>query len=330
MGEFEYTFTVFTPTYNRAATLSRVRDSLDAQTYRDFEWIVVDDGSTDGTKELVEGWQRDAWFPIRYFRQPNSGKHVAFNRGVQAAKGAFFLTLDSDDACDPEALERLLYWWEQIPESEREGFSAVTGQCRDQHGRALGTPYPRSPLDCGAIEARWRYRVKGEKWGFQRTDVLRQHPFPEPDGVKFVSESLVWRAIDVAGYKTRFVNETWRTYWMDEEGKGSLTEITPKVLEGRMMVHAQTLNELGSWVRVNPTAFASAAINLSRYGLARGMRPPAIVGLARPLWAKALVAVLLPAGALASARDRWRRPAGHGAQAVSGSDDASGPESPGA
>lgn len=327
MGEFDRTFTVFTPTYNRASTLHRVRDSLDAQTYRDFEWVIVDDGSSDGTQQPVEGWQHDAWFPIRYFRQPNSGKHVAFNRAVREARGELFLTLDSDDACDADALARLLHWWEKIPASERQGFSAVTGQCRDQHGRVLGTPYPRSPLDCGPIEARWRFRVKGEKWGFQRTDVLRDHPFPEPEGVKFVSESLVWRAIDVAGYKTRFVNETLRTYWMEEEGKVSLTEITPKVLEGRMMVHAQTLNELGSWFAVNPMAFASAAINLSRYGLSRGMRPPAILRLVRPLWAKGLVAVLLSAGAVASARDRRSH---HGLQAIPGRADASGPGSPGA
>src|SRR5437762_2817315 len=96
-------FTVFTPTYNRAGTLPRVYESLKAQTFRDFEWIIVDDGSADSTQELVQSWIGDLDFPIRYFRQQNQGKHVAVNLGVKEARGEFFLNLDSDDACVPEA-----------------------------------------------------------------------------------------------------------------------------------------------------------------------------------------------------------------------------------
>src|SRR5690242_19362698 len=100
-------FTVFTPTYNRAHTIERVYRSLCTQNCRDFEWLVVDDGSTDGTEALIRQWQHEAEFPIRYFWQPNAGKHVAMNRGVAEASGSLFLTLDSDDACVPWALERL-------------------------------------------------------------------------------------------------------------------------------------------------------------------------------------------------------------------------------
>ena len=307
MGGYETTFTVFTPTYNRADRLGRARDSLEAQTYRDFEWLIVDDGSSDGTRPLVERWQRDASFPIRYLYQSNSGKHVAFNRAVRAAKGALFLTLDSDDGCVPEALERLLYWWEQIPQDERSGFSAVTALCQDHAGRLVGTRFPSSPFDSNSILLRWRHRVQGEKWGFQLTDVLRQHPFPEPEGAKYVSESFVWRAIDRAGYKTRFVNEVLRIYWTAEQGKPNISTLSLSVMQGRMVVHAQTLNDLAGWFAVNPTAFASAAVNLSRYGLQRGMRPRAILGAVHRPWAKFLVGALLPVGAAASLRDRRAR-----------------------
>ena len=92
-----YTFTVFTPTYNRAATLARVYESLQRQTFTDFEWIIVDDGSTDETAELVQQWRSESSFPIRYIWQPNQGKHVAFNRGVELARGELFLPHDSDD-----------------------------------------------------------------------------------------------------------------------------------------------------------------------------------------------------------------------------------------
>ena len=303
----ETTFTVFTPTYNRADTLGRVRDSLEAQTFRDFEWLIVDDGSTDGTGQLVERWRRTTRFPIRYLYQSNAGKHVAFNRAVREAKGALFLTLDSDDACVPEALERLLYWWEQIPQDERAGFSAVTALCQDQTGRLVGTRFPESPFDGTSIELRWRHRVRGEKWGFQLTEVLRSHPFPEPAGARYVSESYVWRAIDASGYKTRFVNEVLRIYWIDDNDTANMSTLSLSVMQGRMVVHAQTLDDLGAWFRVNPRAFASAAVNLSRYGLQRGMRWPTILGTVRRPWAKVLVAALLPVGAIVSLRDRRHR-----------------------
>src|ERR1700736_1708087 len=91
-------FTVFTPTYNRAHTLHRVFNSLKAQSFRDFEWVLVDDGSTDNTEELAELWIKTADFPIRYFWQKNSGKHIAYNFGIREARGQMFAVLDSDDA----------------------------------------------------------------------------------------------------------------------------------------------------------------------------------------------------------------------------------------
>src|SRR5258707_3990522 len=86
-GNYRYVFTVFTPTFNRSLTLRRVYESLRLQTFRDFEWLIVDDGSTDGTGELVEKWQTESGFPIRYIYQENQGKPVAFNRGVPQDQG---------------------------------------------------------------------------------------------------------------------------------------------------------------------------------------------------------------------------------------------------
>src|SRR5581483_7740515 len=138
-----YTFTVFTATYNRAYTLPRVYHSLCSQTFRDFEWLIVDDGSTDNTPELISQWQNAGNLPIRYLRQENRGRHVAFNRGVREAQGALFLNCDSDDACVPHALERFMYHWENIPLTERDGFSAVTALCMDTDGKIMGDKFPR-------------------------------------------------------------------------------------------------------------------------------------------------------------------------------------------
>ena len=213
---YDYTFTVFTPTYNRAHTLSRVYHSLAAQTFRDFEWLIVDDGSTDGTGDLVAGWQAKADFAIRYVWQENGGKHIATNRGVAEARGELFLTLDSDDECVPEALERFKYHWDSIPAEQRIQFSAVTALARNQHGEVLGSRFPHDPTDSESLEIHYKYGVAGEKWGFQRTDVMRAFPFPDLPGVGYMPEGVVWSQI-AARYKTRFVNETLRIYFQERD-----------------------------------------------------------------------------------------------------------------
>src|SRR5579884_1059571 len=132
-------FTVLTATYNRAYCLPRVYQSLCAQTFRDFEWVIVDDGSTDGTKELVASW-KSSFFPIRYFWKPNAGKHTAINLGVLQAKGELTLILDSDDPCIPTALERFDFHWRQIPNPEK--FANLSCLCARPDGSIVGKPYP--------------------------------------------------------------------------------------------------------------------------------------------------------------------------------------------
>src|SRR5688572_19278005 len=156
---------------------------------------------------------RTADFPIRYFWQENRGEHVAFARAVQESLGQLFLKLDSDDACVPHALERLKHHWDAIPEADRERFSAVTALCLDQHGALVGTRFPFDPTDSDSLEVRYRYRVKGEKWGFHRTAVLKQFPFPMLEGERYMPFRVVWGAI-ARRYKTRYVNEALRIYYV--------------------------------------------------------------------------------------------------------------------
>jgi glycosyltransferase involved in cell wall biosynthesis len=197
-------FTVLTPTFNRAHTLGRVYESLCAQAFRDFEWIIVDDGSTDGTKDLVSTWE--PFFPIRYLWQPNRGKHTAMNLGVSAAQGEFVLFFDSDDRCTPNALERFDYRWRQIPEPGR--FGNLSSLCCAPDGSIVGKPYPAEYVDAFTFADQIRYR-SSERWGINRTDVLREFPFPE--GERFVPEGLVWNRLS-RKYAARFFNEPLRIY----------------------------------------------------------------------------------------------------------------------
>lgn len=219
MSAYRYTFSVFTPTYNRAHTLPRVYAALKAQTYHDFEWLIVDDGSTDGTGDLVKGWQKENAIAIHYVYQPNSGKHMAVNKGVEEAQGELFVFLDSDDACVPEALERFKYHWDAIPPEKKAQFSAISSLAQDAEGKVIGSRFPFDPTDSDPLEIRLKYHVTGEKWGFHRTDILKQYPNPCFGQEKMLPESLLWNRIALR-YKTRYINEPLEIYFPAPDGWG--------------------------------------------------------------------------------------------------------------
>jgi len=271
MNNYKYKFTVFTPTYNRKHTLPRVYESLRNQTFRDFERLIVDDGSTDNTKELVEQWQKEANFPIHYFYQENQGKHIAFNRAVELAKGGLFLPLDSDDACVPEALERFWYHWNNIPNHLRNNFSGVTCLCQDENGNLVGDRFPKDVMDSDELEMKHRFKVKGEKWGFHRTDVLKQFPFPNLSKVGLIPESIVWDAI-AARYKKRFINEPLRIFYSVAWNPNRLTSQTIKNpaqhAVGRRMYHKENLNKyINEWLFCDPVDFLRSSVNYVRFSL---------------------------------------------------------------
>lgn len=291
-------FTVFTPTYNRATTLHRVYESLMAQTFKDFEWLIIDDGSSDDTEALVRNWQSadKTWFPIRYIWQENQHKKVAHNRGVREAKGELFLTLDSDDRCVPNALERFAYHWAEIPKDVRSDFSAVTSLCKDESGNIVGDRFPGDWIDSDSLEIRYKYRIQGEKWGFHRTEVLQQFLFPEE--IKgLVPESVVWSAI-AKKYKTRFINEALRVYCEDQDGSAMQLShlVNPKEnAAGHAYWKWSVLSHNLAYFWIQPKAFLLDAARLTRFSLhcIPSERPKY---LPNSYLGKCLVVMMLPVG----------------------------------
>lgn len=246
--------TVFTPTFNRAAYLNRCYAALLNQTYKHFEWIIIDDGSTDNTRSVVDEFIKENKIKINYYYQENAGKHNAFNKAVQLANGGFFLVLDSDDACKENAFEILVDNWNKIPDNKKAEFVGVTGLCEDQNGELVGDRYPYSPFDSTPMGTHYKYKIKGEKWGILRTDILKQFKYPEKKA-SFYPDSYLWFKIGKQ-YKTRYINEIVRIYYI--EAKHSITKpsaITKENASVKSDYYLVLINDFAKYTINSPTAF---------------------------------------------------------------------------
>ncbi len=198
-------FSIFIPAYNRAHTLPRAFDSIDAQTCRDFEVLIVDDGSADGTRELVQGWAEDRPFAVSYQWQPNQGKHIAFNTVLPMLHGELMVMLDSDDKLAPDALAVFQQHWLAIPERERQSYAGIEGLTAFFDGRVAGSRFPQDVFDADHMAIRKQFGVTGDKKNAIRSDILRRFPYPQFPGERHVRPSLLWRRI-AHDYKVRFIN----------------------------------------------------------------------------------------------------------------------------
>lgn len=290
-------FTVFTPTFNRAHTLPRLYESIRRQTVRDFEWVIVDDGSTDGTAELVKQWQQaDNDFPIRYFWQPNQHKKVAFNRGVREAQAPWFVPIDSDDELLSDALEQFACMWATIPTWNQARYCAVLGLCVDSQGRIVGDTFPNAPLDADATALWFDYQVNGEKFICLRLEALKAFPFPE-DIPDLVPEGVVWFRM-ARVYTQRCFNMPVRVYHRDVE---SLTlPADPQAAkrrraQGAVLYYAEAIDylTLRRLLRA-PLRAVFLAVQHGRFAayLPYGVRPSQPEGWMRRVW----VTIFKPAG----------------------------------
>lgn len=197
--------TVFTPTYNRAYRLTKAYESLKKQTDKCFEWIIVDDGSTDNTKDLVETWLKyKNGFKISYYFQKNSGKHIAINFGVKHAAGKLFLILDSDDYLKEDAIEIIIHYANSIKDKKR--YGGVVGNKAYFDDITIGRTFEGNIKDINFFQ-REKYGISGDKAEVFYTEVLKLYPFPKFKNEKFCTEALVWNRIAKDGWIFRFFNE---------------------------------------------------------------------------------------------------------------------------
>lgn len=214
--------TIFTPSYNRAHLLNSAYQSLCLQQGEDFEWLIVDDGSTDNTREVVEDIysKHTAPFAIRYFYKQNGGKHTAINLGAKEAKGELFWILDSDDTLPKDAISKVISVWKLLEddsdfnsnsnsnfnlgsdESESKSRSklksklaGICGYMAHHDGKVIGSPIVEAGTIASSLEMRHKLNITGDMMEVWRTDVMREFPFPEIPNERFCPEALVWNRI---------------------------------------------------------------------------------------------------------------------------------------
>jgi len=193
-------FSIITATYNRKHTLKGVYEGLLRQTFTDFEWIIVDDGSIDGTSELVAELKPS--FPIVYKYKENGGKPSAVNLGIACARGTYIVVLDSDDVPVPEAIAVFVQEFKKTPDE----VCAVGVLTMTMSGIIIGSELSRSIVEMTMLEAYSRHGMTGDKWLAFKAEVAKKFLFPTYDSEKFAPEGLVFNRMSRYGYKTRFIN----------------------------------------------------------------------------------------------------------------------------
>lgn len=198
------TITIFTPTYNRAYILHQLYDSLCRQTTKDFEWLIVDDGSTDETEQMIHYWILENRIVIRYYKTANGGKNRAINKGVTLSNGELFFIVDSDDYLTDNAVKLILDYWATI--KDKSHYSGVCGRKMHSNGELLGGNIKSyDVIDSDNITFHYILGINADIAEIFRTDLLREHPFPVAVGEKFVPEALIWNKLTNL-YPMRYFN----------------------------------------------------------------------------------------------------------------------------
>ena len=202
-GTMAKTLTIFTPAYNRAYTLHLGYEALLRQTSKDFEWLIIDDGSTDNTRELVESWIAENKIPIRYHYQENQGMHGAHNTAYRLINTELNTCIDSDDYMPDDAVEKIIAFWKKYGSKQVAG---IVGLDADFDGKLIGTPFKENNVPI-RLSHFYNQGGKGDKKYVYRSEIICNYPeYPIFKGEKYVS----------LGYKYELIEQDYPVLAMNE------------------------------------------------------------------------------------------------------------------
>ncbi|WP_251712574.1 glycosyltransferase family 2 protein [Lactococcus ileimucosae] len=198
-----YSLTILTPTYNRAYVLPKLYESLTGQTNLEFTWLVVDDGSSDNTEELINEFIKEEKIKIVYIKQENGGKHRALNTGAKAVTTDAVFVVDSDDYLTSDAVETILSSWNIVKENALMGISLLRGYSETE---VIGEEFPENYLIKNFNEVRYNMGIKGDKAEIIDAEIMKSSPFPDIPSERFMSEGVAWKEMAKKG-DSLFINK---------------------------------------------------------------------------------------------------------------------------
>ena len=217
--------TVFTPVYNRANIIGKLKDSLVNQTVKDFEWLIIDDGSSDNICNVVKEFQtQQMGFDMVFISKENGGKHTCINLATDIAKGELFFIVDSDDYLSFDAIEKIINMYDSIEDKTR--FCGVAGLRIHENGEVIGTTFNGEYIDATSLE-RKEYNITGDKSEVFITSILKKYKFPVFESERFITENVVWLKMAGDGYLIRWFNEP---IYICEYLEGGLSDLVKKDL----------------------------------------------------------------------------------------------------
>ena len=230
--------TVFTATYNRMDLLKKLYDSLVKQTNKNFEWIIVDDGSTDDTSTVVQKFLSENELDISYIYQENGGKHRAVNKGLDRAKGQLFFIVDSDDALLPKAIATVIDRFTTIQDNPK--YAGVAFNRGYSETVIVGETFEGEFIDCDNLH-RVKYNILGDKAEVYRTEILKEIKFPEIEEENFMSEVVLWNEVARRGHKLRWFNEI---IYISDYLEDGLTKNSTAIFKKNPIAHKMMTKEL--------------------------------------------------------------------------------------
>lgn len=260
--------TVITATYNRAHTLSRTYESLKKQTYKEFHWIVMDDGSTDETRMLVQKFIDENEISIEYHFNENSKKFFTVFRGIEKVRTKYFCILDSDDAYVEDGLGKMVKVMDKLNEDE---FISATFNSQYPDGRLVGTPFPHN-FEGSILEMRYKHKVKGDKHSVFFTDKYKSYLENFDYSLykhKYAPQKIFFNIYDAKGEKSKFENQMVRIYYYNEADGASMSNerVKPSSYFGMLKGYESFLNSYGVQLFNYPVTLVRSIIGFQLYAI---------------------------------------------------------------
>lgn len=258
----------------------------------------MDDGSTDGTSNLVEKYRREGNLNIEYYYHTNRHKYITVFEGIKKVKTSYFMILDSDDSWPEDSLEFL---FEEVSKIEdQKNYIGVMGNSADEEGNLVGTAYPKDVFDGSIFDMRYKYKVRGDKFGIFITETyhkwLNGYDYSLYEGKGYIPQSVFFNQYDSKGIKTRFINKVVRYYHKDEDDNQSVsnTRWTGKNVFGLAEGYKSLVNNYSSKLFSFPIPLLRNMAGYLLYSSKDKRSYNTVIKEVNPFWAKTLAIVLYP------------------------------------